>query len=88
LTGNHPNPFNPRTVIAYVVPQPGHVTIEVCDVLGRRVCVLVDEPRDIGKYAVVWDGRDARGRPVASGVYLCVMAMDNVADFRKMLLLK
>jgi len=65
-----PNPFNPATTIRYEVPAATHVRLAVYDVLGREVVALVDERREPGCYAVAWDGRDAAGRSVASGVYV------------------
>ena len=65
-----PNPFNPATTIRYEVPTAAQVRLMVYDVLGREVTVLVDERREPGCYAVTWDGRDAAGRLVASGVYV------------------
>jgi hypothetical protein len=70
LTGNYPNPFNPRTTVAFSVPAPGHATVHIHDVRGRLVQTLVDEAVAAGRHARVWDGTDDGGRPVASGVYL------------------
>jgi hypothetical protein len=70
LEGNHPNPFNPATTVEYAVPREGHVTLEILDLRGRVVRVLVDGRVPAGRHAAVWDGRDARGRSVASGLYL------------------
>jgi flagellar hook assembly protein FlgD len=70
LSQNFPNPFNSSTVIRYSVPVAGAVDLAVYDLLGQRVAQLVGGRRDAGDYAVTWDGRDDRGRAVASGVYL------------------
>lgn len=72
-----PNPFNPRTVIALELDgrQPTHVRLQLVNVRGERVAVLIDEPLPPGNYLAPWDGTDHSGRPVASGVYLAqVMA--------------
>jgi hypothetical protein len=71
LEQNHPNPFNPRTRIAYEVPVGGaRVLLEVFDLRGRRVRTLVDGHQEAGRRSSDWDGRDASGRAVASGTYL------------------
>ncbi len=70
LTGNHPNPFNPRTTIAFAVPTSGHATLRIMNVRGQLVRTLVDDTVAAGRHARVWDGADSGGRPVASGVYL------------------
>jgi hypothetical protein len=70
LAPSTPNPFNPRTTIAFAVPTAGHASLRIMDVRGRVVDTLVDESVAIGQHARVWDGTDATGRPVAAGVYL------------------
>ena len=70
LSPNHPNPFNPRTVIPFTLSEPGRVDLEVYDVAGRLVRILLSGARPAGPSAAVWEGTDAGGRPVPSGVYL------------------
>ncbi len=65
-----PNPFNPSTTVRFTVPHSSRVQLAIYDVSGRHVRMLVDEPRGVGTYAAVWNGADASGRDVASGVYL------------------
>lgn len=67
---NHPNPFNPRTLITFEVPVSAHVQVSVYDLAGRLVRTLVDEMKPTGTHEVSWDGLDSHGRPVSSGVYL------------------
>lgn len=70
LLGNYPNPFNPRTTIAYDLARPGMVRLEVFDLAGRSVTTLVDGFQPAAEHRVEWDAVDALGRPVPSGVYL------------------
>ncbi|MBA4378667.1 MAG: hypothetical protein C0395_08485 [Gemmatimonas sp.] len=65
-----PNPFNPRTVITFELPQAGEVVVAVHDVQGRLVRRLAAGGREAGRHELVWDGRDDRGRAVGAGVYL------------------
>ncbi len=90
LEQNRPNPFNPTTEIAYVVPGPvgGRVTLCVYAVDGSLVRALVDEEREAGPGAVTWDGRDDAGRRAASGVYLYRLSAVGETVTRKMVLLK
>jgi hypothetical protein len=84
-----PNPFNPVTTIRYDVPASGaRVAIVVFDVTGRRVRTLVDGQKPAGSQSVVWDGRDDRGRGVASGIYFYRMTAGSFVQTRKMVLLK
>lgn len=64
LNQNYPNPFNPATIIEYGIPESGHVQLEVFNVLGQRVAILVDEQQQAGFHTVTFDGSD-----LASGVY-------------------
>jgi hypothetical protein len=64
-----PNPFNPRLEIAYSLPQAGRVQLEVFDARGRLVRTLLRASAPAGNGTLVWNGVDATGRPVASGVY-------------------
>ncbi len=70
LEQNAPNPFNAATRLRFGLPQAGRVRLELFDVRGRRVARLWDGPRDAGWHAILWNGRDDSGRPVASGVYI------------------
>ena len=88
LGQNTPNPFNPETTISYVLPEPGHVRIEVYNALGQVVRVLVDDVMGPGAYSVVWDGRDALGRRAASGVYLYRMVAPEYREVRRMMMIK
>jgi hypothetical protein len=66
-----PNPFNPQTTIHYSLPRGLDVTAEIFAIDGGRVVTLINnEVRPAGDNDVQWDGRNARGQRVASGVYL------------------
>jgi hypothetical protein len=91
LGQNHPNPFNPQTVIPYELPassRPERVRLWILDTAGRIVNTLVDEKQGGGSYRVVWEGKDARGQAVASGVYFYVLDVGGERRTRKLVLLK
>jgi hypothetical protein len=88
LHPNYPNPFNPSTTIGYRLPASGRTTLKVYNLLGQEVRTLVDGPQMAGGYEVVWDGKDATGRAVPSGVYLCRLAVGNRVQTNKMTFLK
>jgi hypothetical protein len=69
LHQNHPNPFNPATMIPFELPVSANVTLRIFDVHGRPVRTLVDGRLAAATYRVPWDGRDHAGRPVPSGVF-------------------
>ena len=70
LSQNYPNPFNSETVIRYTLPYQGSVSLDICDLLGRKIRTLVDEIKPAGSYSVQWDGRNEEGENVSSGIYL------------------
>ncbi len=66
----YPNPFNPLTTLAFELPRPGPVLLEVFAVDGSRVRRLLVAEHPAGPGRVIWDGRDDAGRPVPSATYL------------------
>lgn len=89
LLGNAPNPFNPATTVTYALAQAGPVRVRIHALSGALVRTLAaGEWREAGIHAVPWDGRDASGRPVAAGVYVCRLEAGAQADARTMVLLK
>jgi hypothetical protein len=88
LAPNYPNPFNPTTTISYSLARDGHVKLHVYDATGRLVRTLVDSRMPVGDYDVTWDGRDAAGRALSSGVYLCRMETEDYRTTRKLMLVK
>ncbi len=88
LQQNHPNPFNPSTTIAYGVAEAGRVRLAIYDVSGRLVRTLVNTRLPAGRYTETWDGRDATGHRVASGIYFYRLQAAQQARTRKAVLLK
>lgn len=88
LAQNYPNPFNPSTTIRFGLPQDGRVKLTVYNILGQRIVDLVDGDRSAGFHAVTWDGRNAHGVAVASGIYLYRLETPLGIQTRKMVLLK
>ena len=90
LLGNFPNPFNPSTTIRFEVQGSRFVKIEVYDIRGRLVRILLDGSKgfEAGRHSVVWDGRDDNGVQVGSGVYLYRMRAGGYEAVRRMVLMK
>jgi len=83
LAQNFPNPFNSSTTIRYGLPVETRVRLEIVDVLGRRLDVLVDESRPAGFYTVTWDANRA-----ASGIYLYRLQADGAIRTGKMTIIR
>jgi len=88
LLPNTPNPFGGETSLKFALPSSGHARLSVYDVAGRRVADLVDRAMDAGVHSVTWDGRDASGSAVASGVYLARLEAGGKTMTREMVRLK
>ena len=88
LDPNYPNPFNSSTTIRYRLEESGRVRLEIFDIQGQKVKTLADGDVGPGVYQVEWDGTDASGKPVATGVYLARLQKGTALLVHKMLLLK
>jgi beta-glucanase (GH16 family) len=88
LRQNTPNPFNPTTMIEFELAQAGPVRLVVHDAAGRRIATLLDGTRNAGVHRVQWDGRDAEGSRVASGVYFYSMRTEREQSVRRMVLVE
>ena len=88
IVGNHPNPFNPSTTIAFALEQEQGVTISVFDVEGRRIATIARGHFEPGFHTVKWAGKDDAGRTVPSGTYLVQMETDDGAQAKKISLVR
>ncbi len=88
LAQNFPNPFNSSTVIRFELPESGEVELAVFNLAGQQVAALVQGPREAGNYTLRWDGRDERGKELASGVYLYRLRVGERVDTRKLVLVR
>ena len=93
LLANYPNPFNPETWIPYQLAAPADVSISIYTADGKPVRRLELGHQPVGIYesrsrAAYWNGRNALGEPVASGVYFYTLTADDFTATRRMLILK
>lgn len=85
---NYPNPFNPSTEIHFVIPQAQQVEISVYNALGQKVKTLLSRYLKAGNHRINWDGTDAVGNAMGSGVFFYVVQAGKLKVVKKMLLLK
>lgn len=83
LVRNYPNPFNSRTVISFYLFEPGDVSVDIFDILGRRVELLHNSYLENGIHNILWDGDNHTG-----GIYLYSVKGESFSITKKMLLLK
>jgi hypothetical protein len=88
LNQNYPNPFNPQTKISFALPQKSMVSIDIYDLLGRKITRILDDELGAGQHIITWDGRDSSGSPVSSGIYFYRLVTDYGTRQAKMTLLK
>jgi hypothetical protein len=85
LFQNAPNPVSPDTRITYALPEAGRIRLAIYDVRGRLVRLLSEGRQEAGFHTVVWDGREERGAPAASGVYFYRLDMGQTSRTCKLL---
>lgn len=84
----YPNPFNPRVTLEFESPRSGPARLEILDLAGRSVAVLDDGTWPAGRRSVVWEGRDARGQAVSSGIYFARLRAADRTLTRKLVLVR
>ena len=88
LGGAYPNPFNPIARIDYALIQKNYVTLEIYNLIGRKVKTLVSLEKDAGFHSTYWDATNNAGEPVSAGLYLYTIEAGEFRQTKKMVLLK
>ena len=89
LAQNFPNPFNATTRIEYSLPLQNTISLTIYNMLGQEIVKLVDtEYQRAGNYSVLWNGKDANGMNVTSGMYIYALKFGNFEKSKQMMLLK
>ncbi len=88
LAQNYPNPFNPVTTIKFGLPENSMVKLSVYNLPGQKVRELVRGTKAAGYYEAVWDGKNAAGQLVSSGLYVYRLETKTGVKAMKMLLIK
>ena len=83
LAQNYPNPFNPSTQISFDIPKASSVTLEVFDMLGRKISILINEQRGAGNYTVNFEASS-----LSSGMYMYRIKAGDFVKIKKMTLIK
>jgi|GEM_PF-2365422 len=83
LFQNYPNPFNALTTIEYSLPNSSPVTIDIFDLLGRKIVTLKSENQDAGYHRATWNADE-----FSSGIYMYRLTAGDYTESKRMLLLK
>ncbi|KAF5038147.1 hypothetical protein DSECCO2_557350 [anaerobic digester metagenome] len=88
LNQNYPNPFNPSTSISFVLAKDMSARLDIYNVRGQKVSTLCNSELTKGKHTLQWNGVDAQGRKVASGIYFSRLQTPEGSFTSKMMLMK
>ena len=88
LEQNYPNPFNPETVIPFQIEKGGNVSLNVYNIQGKLIRVLVEGYLPAGRNEITWDGTSSAGKIVESGIYFYVLTTGSSKLAKKMLLVQ
>jgi hypothetical protein len=89
LHKNHPNPFNPTTIIRYDLAQASNIRLSIYNIDGKLVKMLIDGGKQAGYHSVEWNGKDEDGRQVPSGAYFYQLeTSEGYKETKRMILLK
>lgn len=83
LNQNYPNPFNPTTNIEFYLPEQQAVKVEIFNVVGQRVAILLENVLQAGEHSIVWNASE-----MPSGIYIIQLDTGNRVLTRKMTLVK
>jgi hypothetical protein len=86
LKQNYPNPFNPQTSIQYELSLPMSIQLDIFNLTGQKIKTLVNEYKRAGNHSVTWDGTDASGENVSSGIYIYSLHAGGNIQTSKMIL--
>jgi hypothetical protein len=88
LRQNYPNPMNPDTQILFELPAAAQVSLKIYDLLDREIRTLTDAPYQAGPHVLRWEGKDNRGSPVPSGIYIYRLQAGDFTQARRVILLR
>ncbi|RMH71379.1 MAG: T9SS C-terminal target domain-containing protein [Gemmatimonadetes bacterium] len=88
LYAAYPNPFNPKTTIRFDLPHEANVNLSIYTIDGRLVTTLIQESTPAGYHTVEWNGNDAQGMAVPSGVYVSQLQTEQTIQMKSMVLLR
>lgn len=88
LLQNRPNPFTSYTTVSYALPKDAYTKITVYSTSGQKIATLLNQKMEAGSHSIKWDGRDAKGKEVAPGIYFYRMEAGNFKAIRKLTILR
>jgi thermitase len=88
ISAIYPNPFNSDALIKFGLPQEAYTSLEIYDLLGRKVLTLFEGNGSAGDHAITWHGTDQSGKDMPSGIYFCKLSALGEQKTQKITLLR
>jgi M6 family metalloprotease-like protein len=88
LLNNHPNPFNPDTIISFNLKNDEFVRLKIYNSNGNLVRHLIEGQYQAGLHKYIWDGKDVSGKQMSSGIYIYYLEAGEYSSSKKMMILK
>lgn len=88
LAQNYPNPFNSSTQINFSLSKPTQIQLDIFSVLGTKIKTLQKGKYNAGVHLLTWDGKDAHGEPMVSGIYFYVLKTTEFTANKRMIILR
>ena len=88
LHSAYPNPFNPSTTIQFDIPEDSFVSLNVFDMMGRKIKTLLNDKISAGRRSITWDGTNNLNQVVSAGTYFYMISTSNYKSTKKLILLK
>ena len=88
LMQNHPNPFNPETMINFYIPEDNYVEVDIYSIKGEKVKTIYKGELESGYQSIRWNGKNDRDIPLSSGIYIVSLNYNDRTINSKMVKLK
>lgn len=88
LSDAYPNPFNPTTTLNYGLPETSDITLNIFDIMGRKIREWNISSQQPGWHKLAWDGKDMNGNIVSTGVYIYCLQAGSFMETKKMVFMK
>ena len=91
LMQNYPNPLNSinsETTIEFELKKSGRTEVAIYNIKGQKVKTLIDERLNLGEHSLVWNGKDKKGKQVASGIYFYKVEQNKETKVKKMIVIR
>ena len=83
VSQNYPNPFNTFTTINYYISRPENILINIYNINGKLIRILINRKHKKGSYKVIWDATNDFGKEICPGIYFYQFKIKNYSKVKK-----